>query len=55
MARDLDDLNEQVKAKLEELNNAPFIATGRSDSRRQMFEDAEREYCQASFKLTPDA
>lgn len=37
MARDLDDLNEQVKAKLEELNNAPFIATGRSDSRRQMF------------------
>ena len=44
MARDLDDLNEQVKAKLEELNNAPFIATGRSDSRRQMFEDEEREY-----------
>lgn len=42
MARDLDDLNEQVKAKLEELNNAPFTATERSDSRRQMFE--EREY-----------
>lgn len=55
MARDLDHLNEKVKAKLEELNNAPFTATGRSDSRRQMFEDAEREYCQASFKLTPDA
>ena len=44
MARDLDYLNEQVKAKLEELNNAPFTATGRSDSRRQMFEDEEREY-----------
>ena len=44
MARDLDHLNEQVKAKLEELNNAPFTATGRSDSRRQMFEDEEREY-----------
>ncbi len=44
MARDLDDLNEQVKAKLEELNNAPFTATGRSDSRRQMFEDEEREF-----------
>lgn len=44
MARDLDHLNEQVKAKLEELNNAPFTATGRSDSRRQMFEDDEREY-----------
>lgn len=42
MARDLDHLNEQVKAKLEELNNAPFTATERSDSRRQMFE--EREY-----------
>ena len=27
MALDLDHLNEQVKAKLEELNNAPFIAT----------------------------
>ena len=26
MARDLDHLNEQVKAKLEELNNAPFTA-----------------------------
>lgn len=44
MARNLDHLNEQVKAKLEELNNAPFTATGRSDSRRQMFEDEEREY-----------
>lgn len=36
MARDLDHLNEQVKAKLEELNNAPFTATGRSDSRLRM-------------------
>lgn len=44
MARDLDHLNEQVKAKLEELNNAPFTATGRSDSLRQMFEDDERKY-----------
>lgn len=44
MARDLDHLNEQVKAKLEELNNAPFTATGRSDSLRQMFEDEERKY-----------
>lgn len=44
MALDLDHLNEQVKAKLEELNNAPFTATGRSDSRRQMVEDEEREY-----------
>lgn len=44
MARDLDHLNEQVKAKLEELNNAPFSATGRFDSRRQMFEDEERKY-----------
>ena len=44
MARDLDRLNEQVKAKLEELNNAPFTATGRSDSLRQMFEDEERKY-----------
>ena len=26
MVRDLDYLNEQVKAKLEELNNAPFTA-----------------------------
>lgn len=42
--RDLDHLNEQVKAKLEELNNAPFTATGRFDSRRQKFEDEEREY-----------
>ena len=44
MARNLDHLNEQVKAKLKELNNAPFTAKGRSDSRRQMFEDEEREY-----------
>ena len=44
MASDLDHLNEQVKAKLEELNNAPFSATGRFDSRRQMFEDEERKY-----------
>jgi hypothetical protein len=44
IARDLDHLNEQVKAKLEELNNAPFTATGRFDSRRQMFEDEERKY-----------
>lgn len=44
MARNLDHLNEQVKAKLEELNNAPFTATGRFDSRRQMFEDEERKY-----------
>ena len=44
MERDLDYLNEQVKAKLEELNNAPFTATGRFDSRRQMFENEEREY-----------
>lgn len=44
MARDLDHLNEQVKAKLEELNNALFTATGRFDSRRQIFEDEEREY-----------
>ena len=44
MARDLDHLNGQVKANLEEINNAPFTATGRSDSRRQMFEDEEREY-----------
>ena len=44
MARDLDHLNEQVKAKLEALNNAPFTATERSNSRRQMFEDEEREF-----------
>ena len=44
MARDLDDLNEQVKAKLEELIDAPFTATERSSARRQMFEDEEREY-----------
>ena len=44
MARDLDHLNEQVKTKLEELNNAPFTATERSSARRQMFEDEEREY-----------
>lgn len=44
MARDLDHLNEQVKAKLEALNNAPFTATEWSNSRRQMFEDAEREF-----------
>lgn len=44
MARDLDHLNGQVKANLKEINNAPFTATGRSDSRRQMFEDEEREY-----------
>lgn len=44
MACDLDHLNEQVKAKLEELNNAPFTATGRSDSRKQMFEDEKCEY-----------
>lgn len=44
MARDLDHLNEQVKAKLEELNNAPFTATERSNSRRQMFEDEVREF-----------
>ncbi len=44
MARDLDHLNEQVKAKLEALNNAPFSATGRFDSRRQMFEDEEHKY-----------
>ena len=44
MARDLDHLNEQVKAKLEELNSASFTATGRFDTRRQMFEDEEREY-----------
>ena len=44
MARDLDHLNEQVKAKLEELNNAPFTATERSNSRRQMFEEEEREF-----------
>ena len=43
MARDLDHLNEQVKAKLEELNNAPFTATKRSNFRRQMFEE-EREF-----------
>ena len=44
MARDLDHLNEQVKAKLEELIDAPFTATERSSARRQMFEDEEREY-----------
>ena len=44
MACDLDHLNERVKAKLEELNNAPFTATERSNSRRQMFEDEEREF-----------
>lgn len=44
MARDLDHLNEQVKAKFEEINNAPFTATERSNSHRQMFEDEEREY-----------
>lgn len=40
MARDLDHLNEQVKAKLEELNNAPFTTTERSNS----FEDEGRDY-----------
>ena len=44
MARDLDHLNEQVKAKLEELNNATLTATERSNTRRQMFEDKEREF-----------
>lgn len=44
MASDLDHLNERVKAKLEELNNAPFTAIARSNSRRQMFEEEEREY-----------
>lgn len=38
MARDFDHLNELVKAKLEELNNAPFTAIARFNSRRQMFE-----------------
>lgn len=44
MACDLDHLNEQVKAKLEEINNAPFTATERSNSRRQMFKEEKREY-----------
>ncbi len=44
MARDLDHLNKQVKAKLEELNNAPFTATERSNTHRQMFEDDERDF-----------
>lgn len=44
MACDLDYLNEQVKAKLEEINNAPFTATERSNSRRQMFKEEKREY-----------
>ena len=44
MARDLVHLNEQVKAKLEELNNATLTATERSNTRRQMFEDKEREF-----------
>ena len=44
MALDLDHLNEQVKAKLEELNNASFTATERSNSQRQMFEDEEHEF-----------
>lgn len=34
MARDLGHLNEQVKAKLEELSNAPFTATAKSNSQR---------------------
>ena len=38
MARYFDHLNELVKAKLEELNNAPFTAIARFNSRRQMFE-----------------
>lgn len=38
MACDFDHLNERVKAKLEELNNAPFTAIARFNSRRQMFE-----------------
>lgn len=44
MARDLDHLNEQVKAKLEELIDTPFTATERSSACRQMFEAEEREY-----------
>lgn len=44
MAHDLDHLNEKVKAKLEELNNAAFTATEKSNTRRQMFEDKEREF-----------
>lgn len=34
MACDFDHLIERVKAKLEELNNAPFTAIARSNSRR---------------------
>lgn len=44
MVCDFDHLIERVKARLEELNNAPFTAIARSNSRRQMFEEEEREY-----------
>lgn len=50
MARDFDHLNELVKAKLEELNNAPFTAIARFNSRRQMFEKMKNASSLAAYR-----
>ena len=44
IAKDLADLNRQVWEKLKELNDEPFSASKILDSRRQMFENEERQH-----------
>ena len=44
IAKDLADLNHQVWEKLKELNDEPFSASKILDSRRQMFENEERQH-----------
>lgn len=41
-AYDLDDLNRQIRKRLDELNDKPFRGRGITDSRRSRFEQEER-------------
>ena len=41
-AYDLDDLNRQIRKRLDELNDKPFRGRGITDNRRSRFEQEER-------------
>ena len=46
LAADLDDLNEQIRKRIDQINDKPFKGRGRSGSRRSCFADEEQALLQ---------
>ena len=47
LARDIDDLNQKIRRRVDEINNAPFKGRGSRGNRRERFQQEEKAYMSA--------